>query len=135
MRLPIWKKDDIFEIGARRIDMDPAVVELPEGVTPLTWNYQDDTIIGKVNNIRLEDGEILGDLEIKDDVRYEMIDGVPTGVIVGTTRSLIYEMIHHGDVRLGGFYSNIEQKNDRVLKAKLRSVSVILEWKNPGAKI
>lgn len=58
IRHNIWEKDDFFRVGGQRIDMDPAVVTLPEEA-PLTWNFDwNKTPIGQCFDIRLEDGVI-----------------------------------------------------------------------------
>lgn len=109
MRRPIWKKEDFFLIGGQRIDMDPAVVELKDGL-PLVWGYDfERQPIGKVNDIRFEDGEITGDVELFDQALEEVL-------------------LESGSCRLGGFYKSVEKNEDGtvVLKASLKAVSVVL---------
>jgi hypothetical protein len=120
----IWKKDDYFLIGGKRIDMDPSVVKLPEeGRVLLTWGYDFDNvsnIMGWANNIVLEDGEILCDLEFNDVVvEPEILDMLSDETNMA---------------RLGGYYTGVEQYTDakggeHVISCELKSVAFIL---NPG---
>lgn len=111
MRHKIWTKDDFFEIGGQRIDMDPAVVELPES-TMLSWNYNFGDPAGpygEVTDIRLEDGEITGELRVFDPTWDD-----------GTMADL--------NVRLGGYFTNVDKieigGRYRVIRCKLREVSI-----------
>lgn len=120
MRHPIFKKDDFFTIGKDRVEMDPNVVELPEEVA-LAWSFDWAGAAGPygvVTELRVEDGEITGELRVYDptwDDSY--LDG---------TRS-----------RLGGFYSGIVYNKDRtrVEKCTLKGVSIVHYPVNPGADI
>lgn len=111
----IWEKGDFFLIGGKRIDMDPAVVELPK-VSPLTFGFNWTVdMLGHVEDIRLEDGEILGTPVFSD----ETVD---------------YEVL---PLRLGGFYKGIEYADEsktRVSKATLKAVSLVLKSDMPGFK-
>lgn len=115
MRHPIWKKDDFFVVGNQRIDMDPAVVELPEQ-TSLSWGFDYNDArgpYGHVTDIRLEDGEITGELTVFDPTWDD-----------NTLKDL--------NCRLGGFYNGVERKSDLdgsnaiVTKCILREVSIIM---------
>ena len=125
----IWKKDDFFNIKDGRLDMDQSLVELPEPeeTWPLVWQFEWDKVIGKITNIRREDEEIVGDIEIKDDIHYEVVDGVATGVHTDNYRSMLYDMLDAGEVRLGGHYSNVLWKDSVMVVAKLTAVAVVLE--------
>lgn len=102
IRRPIWKKDDYFQQNG--IDMDADVVDLIEEV-PLFWNFDHTMVIGRVTAIRLEDGEITGEVQTIDD----------------------YVDMLSGGCRLGGAYNYVQMNEDgtRVLKTTLTSVSVV----------
>lgn len=111
MRHTIWKRDDFFLIGGERIDMDPAVVELPEE-TPLVWNFDFSKGIpmGKVTDIKLEDGEITGEVEFFDPAYDD-----------------VYKLDEF-NCRLGGYYLSVEKTEDgkNITKCRLQAVSVVL---------
>jgi hypothetical protein len=128
MRYPIWEKDDFFQVGEVRYDMDPAIVTWDEDKLPLTWlfNHQD-LPRGHVKDIRLEDGEI-------------------TGEIVFTDPQITDELIREANLRFGGYYTPVEKENGVVTKARLRAVSIVMAkpgganpefvpGANPGAHI
>lgn len=130
-RLPIWKKDDYFPAPEGRIDMDPAVVDIDEDKKYLlSWMYNWDvrSIVGTVSNVRLEDGEILGDIEIKDKLRYERVDDVLTGILDESYPKELEKMLRNEEVRLGGFYTGVQLNEDKtqVLSCNLETVAVIL---------
>lgn len=133
LRYPIWKKDDFFLIGGKRLDMAASAVVFDQEKYVLTWGFDFDVdhIIGLVSNVKLEDNEILGDLEIKDDVHYEAIDGVSTGVHTTQMKDTIFDMLERGDARLGGFYNEVVEKDRIVHHARLRSVGVVLSSNMP----
>ena len=114
----IWKKDDFFLIGGEHIDMDPGVVQLPEDTT-LVWQYFFEGVpMGKVDNIRLEDGEILGDIHMFEEDQAEKIEAIKD------------------NIRLGGYYSDVQKVKDengtRVTSCKLRAVSFVLRSTMPS---
>lgn len=116
MRYVIWKKDDYFEIIDKgRFDMDVSVVKLPEEPIPLVWDYHHDMIIGRVNDIRLEDGEITGEVEFS------------------VEKGLDDDFLEENELRLGGYYTNVTQDQGRVVASELRGVSVVFKSRVPGA--
>lgn len=113
MRYKIWEKDDFFLVGGERTDMDPSVVELPdETILEYGFNYNTKPL-GRVSDIRLEDGEITGEVEFWE----------PT---------LSDETFAKLDCRLAGYYNNVYQKNGNVTGCSLRSVSMIPWTSSPG---
>ena len=111
MRHKIWKKGDFFEIGGERIDMDPAVVEIPDSVHGfwVVWNFDyNKKPIGKFHDVRLEDGEITGTVEWFEKT---LNDDSPEDLFC----------------RFGGYYSHVEKNEDStvVTKCFLRAVSLI----------
>lgn len=118
MRYPIWKKDDFFEIAGWRMDMDATVVEFSDELL-LTWMYNwDGDPVGKVIDVRLEDGEITGEVEFFDpkwdDSKMDILK-----------------------CRLGGYYTGVEKTvgKERITKCRLRAVSVMLLDQTPGFPI
>lgn len=116
MRERIWKKNDYFQISGKRIEMDPLIVELPEEA-PLTYyyNWASDPV-GKVTELRLEDGEITGEVEVFD---HEFDE----------------ETLDKLGCRLGGYYRSVTYDDDRqssVKSAKLVGVSFVLKHLMPG---
>lgn len=117
MRYTIWEKDDFFKVGATRMDMDPAVVDLPVEADVM-WMY--DTAKpphGKVTDIRLEDGEITGEVEFYDPA---------------ITDDVLKEL----RCRFGGYYTSIRWNDERtqVTSARLTAISVMLLEEAPGYK-
>jgi len=128
MRRVFWEKDDFFPFGDGRIEMDPAVVSfMPEGKYPLTWNYgtETDALLGHATDIRLEDGEMSAELVWNETKNAQSAK----------------DLLEHGDVRLGGYYSHIKKVKDgdvdRCTEGTLRAISVIIKngGANPGAKV
>lgn len=124
MRKRIWHADDYFPNMGKRLDMDSQVVTLPTERVPLTWNFNHERQYGWVINIQREGDEIWGDLELHDPKDEE-----------GLT-----ELFENNDVRLGGFYKDVDQNPEgtQVLNCSLASVSVVLNplyGANPGASI
>lgn len=115
MRYPIWKKDDYFHHHmSHRIDMDPAVVELPDKPVPLTWQYDwERPPIGMVTDVKFEDGEISGEIE------WLTVNG----------ETWTDEMFEELEVRLGGFYTKVYKSadNKHVTACYLQAVSIMLE--------
>lgn len=117
MRYAIWKKEDFFEVSPEliRIDMDPSVVELGEDLSVSYRFNHNDPPLGKVTDVRLEDGEISGEVEFFDPTWDD-------------------ETMEQLKCRLGGYYSKV-MKNDEgnvILSAKLLGVSIVPEWDIPG---
>lgn len=116
MKHKIWKKEDFFLISDERIDMDPAVVELVDGI-PLVWNFDFNRApYAWVNDIELIDGEIIGEVEWIDPHNYE-------------------QMIKDGDIRLGGYYTQVEKSEDgaTVIKCLLKGASLVVSSSMPNA--
>lgn len=111
MRKRIWHENDFFPNMGKRLDMDPRVVTLPSDKVPLFWNFNQEKLYGWVTNVQLEDGEIWGDLEFKDNNDEESVE----------------ELFENDDVRLGGYYADVEERAKQVTKCTLRSVSLVLE--------
>jgi hypothetical protein len=108
MRYPIWEKDDYFQVGDERFDMDPSIVTWEDDVLPLSWNFShQENPRGSVRDIRLEEGEITGEVAFTD----------PT---------ITDEMIKEWDLRFGGYYTGIEKADGVVTKARLRAVSLVM---------
>lgn len=127
MRYPIWKKEDFFSfVNGPRIDMDPAVVVIPEECV-LGWNYDlARDPIGKVTDIRLEDGEITGEVTFFDsNEKYEQFL---------TPEKEGFEAL----CRLGGYYTDVKKlgtaKNQRVTSCDLRAVFMMMMDHTPGWK-
>lgn len=117
-RQKIWKKDDYFQTYAGgRIDMDPAVVELPTEPIPLLANFNYTTSYGQVVDIRLEDGEITGK------------------VLEDPDRALAISQLLELDCRLGGYYKGVyytDEDKSQVATCRLSAVSFVLEQNMPG---
>lgn len=67
MRYVIWDKGDYFEDNfggdeLTRYTMESAVVELPSDPIPLTFWFDNVEPVGRVVDIRLEDGDITGEI-------------------------------------------------------------------------
>jgi hypothetical protein len=119
MRHEIWKKDDFFEVAGQRIDMDPANVTLPDE-SPLVWQFnQERPPEGRVTDIRLEDGVILGEVTLFDTVQAKHVE----------------DFLEEGLCRLGGYYTDVVKNEDgtQVLNAHLKGVSIVLTVNMPGA--
>lgn len=117
MRHKIWRKDDFFLVGDHRTDMDPSVVELVDGI-PLVWGYDFNRApYAWVNDIRLEDDEITGEVEWIDPHNYD-------------------DMIEQGDIYVGGYYTQVEQRHEEetsvVTKCLLKGVSLVVMSAMPG---
>lgn len=114
----VWEKDDFFHhIGNKRLDMDPAIVEIGEEPVPVTWGYNFDIPPkGRMLNLRLEDGEIVGELEFFDE-----------------KDTATWETLKR-DVRLGGYYIGVEldEAKENVIKCRLKAVSIMLKSQTPG---
>lgn len=132
-RYPIWKKNDFFLIGGKRLDMAASAVKLGTGPYVLTWgfNFEVDQICGSVTDVRLEDDQIFGYVQVKDDMNYQVIDGVSTGVHTTNMRDTILDMLEKGEVRLGGYYNEVVEKDRIVHSARLRSVGLVLKENVP----
>lgn len=119
-RIKIWKKDDFFQISSERKDMDPTVVQLPEGEIPLAWQYNWEKTYGVVRDVRLEDDEITGEVEFFSEIDQAHVEA----------------LLEHGDVRYGGYYSEVkERKDDKVVtitECRLRAVSIVMNHTMPG---
>lgn len=116
MRHKIWEKDDHFEVGGKRVDMDPSVVELPEEAH-LVWEFNWDDKrgpYGSVTDIRLEDGEITAKIKFFDPSWDE-------------------ELLK--SCRFAGYYTKVEKnaEGSQVTKCKLKGVSVVPISNVPGA--
>lgn len=127
MKIKIWQEDDYFNfLGGPRIDMDPIVVECKEEPLPLTWNFDwEREPIGLVSNIRIEDGELVGDLEW----------------IEGNTdfNDEKWETFKEF-CRFGGYYSHVVRKvlsdgQEHVASGVLAGVSIVMKSKMPGVKL
>lgn len=127
MKITIWKRDDFLRlIGTARIDMDAEAVVLPTEGVPLTmdFDYQKPPI-GKVENVRVEDGEVVGDVtwfehsEITDEIWEDW-----------------YEDLY----RFAGYYSGVQpyeldyENGDRITSARLRVVSIVSKVNVPGSE-
>lgn len=120
MRFPIWEKDDFFQFGGERIDMDPAVVDVKEQELPLFYGYVFHVDpIGKVTDIRLEGGEITGEVEFYDNGKDFALLMLPTGD-------------YPAMCRLGGYYMEVSRGATRVSACTLKAVSVMLMQNTPG---
>lgn len=111
-RKNIWEKDDFFILGLQRIDMDPAVVKLEQDL-PLVYGYDwSGELLGKVTDVRLEDGVISGEVEVFDETLEEAWEG---------------------HCRLGGYYLDVFKNEDgtQVLSATLKGVSYIMNANSP----
>lgn len=115
MRYPIMMKDDAFTVAGMRINVDPAVVELPEMAT-IWWNYDFGDLsgpYGTITDLRVEGEEITGEVRIYDPTWDE------------NTMDII-------NCRLAGYYNKVEYKTDLdggnpvVTSCILRAVSVIM---------
>jgi len=124
MRHPIWKKDDFFIIGGERIDMDAEAVELPDEAY-LFWGYNHGDPAGpygKVTEMRVEDGEVTGELTVWDP----------------TWDDNTMEDIN---CRLGGYFTHVEKRTDLdgsnavVTKCHLRAVSVVMLADTPSYRL
>lgn len=119
-RIKIWEKDDFFQISSERKDMDPAVVQLPEEGIPLAWQYNWEKTYGVVRDIRLEDGEITGEVEFFDKHHQAQVEA----------------LLKHGDVRYGGYYSEVKERKDgnvsTVTECRLRAVAIVMNHTMPG---
>lgn len=113
MRYAIWEEDDYFQpIHQKRIEMDPAVVEIPEGmVCDLIWQYDSTKIYGKISDVKLVDGEISGEVVFHDD------------------KELNDQMMDELRLRLGGFYTRVVKEPDgeveRITACELSGVSIV----------
>lgn len=111
MRKTILEKDDFFELGSenKKIYMDADAVELNEGTLPLSYNYNHEKLLlGKVFDIRVEDGRITGEVEFFNEAD-----------------ALVMDEVHW---TLGGYYSDVkyaDAEKTRVGSAVLRAVSVV----------
>jgi len=113
MRYPIWEKDDFFQVGEDRYDMDPSIVTWEEKALSLSWEFNHQQLPkGRVEDIRLEEGEI-------------------TGEVIFTDPQITDEMIKDLGLRFGGYYTPVEKENGVVTKARLRAVSLV--FAKPGA--
>lgn len=119
VRHPIWKKEDFFQfIGGERIDMDPAVVQLPEKPSPVVWNFNWDSVnngSAMASDFRLEDGEITAEIEWRAE---HMND----------------DMIEELGIRFGGYYTGVEKRGNTVTKCELKGVSLMFLHNTPGWK-
>ena len=116
MRGVIWEKDDFFPYNEGRLDMDPVIVEIPDKEIPLSEGFDHNRQpIGKVDDIRLEDGEITGDLTF----------------FGGEYQDRYVNLSKDGLVRLGGFYLGVELDDEKknVLSCRLASVAVVVDWR------
>lgn len=128
MRYDIWKKDDFFPgPDGQRIEMDADVVEIKYDPVPLAWGYNlDEMAIGRVSDIRVEDGNLTGEVWWSEKQTYLDDEFMKT---------------IDRDFRFGGFFSDIvkvtaaDGSYSRVIKATLRSVSIVLYAANPGASL
>jgi hypothetical protein len=120
--IKIWEKDDFFGfIGGPRYDMDVTAIECPGEKVPLTWQFEFDRApAGIVSNIRVEDGEVVGDLKMYNNNRFDalFLDGLKE------------------DFRFGGYYSGVIFNDEKtiVTKCVLRAVSIVFKSNMPGAK-
>lgn len=109
MRRKIWEKDDFFQMGGERIDMDPSVVEIEQGI-PVVWGYNwTQTPAGRFFDIRIEDGEITGEIEwFSDNEKYETL-------------------LDDGVIRFGGYFTKVERNEDGsvVTKCCLSGVALL----------
>jgi hypothetical protein len=109
IRHKIWEEDDYFQMGDKRIDMDPSVVTLPAGCY-MVWNYNwDSKPIGRCFDIRVEDdvitcGVVWMDLTLNDDTPKDL------------------------GVRLGGQYYEVVKNDDgtRVTHCVLKGVGLFV---------
>lgn len=108
MRYTIWLKDDSFEVEGERIEMDPSVVVIEQQYSlPLAYNYNyDKGSVGKVEDVRVEDGEITGEVTFFEPTWND-------------------EMVKDLGLRLGGYYTDVEYSEDgtKILSCELKGVS------------
>lgn len=108
MRYPILKKDDVLRTQDVDIQIDAEGIEIPERA-PLTWNYDyTGGPYGYVDDIRLEDGEITGELMVTDPTWNDKT------------------MEDYG-YRLAGFYTDMVKSRDglTITSCTLRAVAVV----------
>lgn len=122
MRHAIWEKDDFFQfIEGPRIDMDPAVCDISAEEIPLCWNFDIGRLptAGCVRDLRLEDGEITGEVIFFED-------------------DWDSEKMKELGCRLGGYYVDVERnvvdpgKQERLTKCRLTAVSIISKYHSPA---
>lgn len=118
MRYPIWKKDDFFYpqgLETGRIDMDAEAVTLPTERLPITWMFNLDRpkFYGHASDFKLEDHEITCEVEW---ITPEVDDN---------TMEIL-------DVRLGGYYTEVERRANVVTSCVLKGVSVMMLLQTPG---
>lgn len=124
MKIKIWESDDYFlPIGLERIDMDPAVVRILDDVIPLSWGFYDNGILfGTVSDIRLEDGELVGEATFTNQDK----------------KADIVRLLEEGLIRFGGYYGSIERTQEldgsgsRIVSCDLRSVGIVKIQNMPG---
>ena len=125
MRYPIWMKDDYFEyINGPRIDMDPAVVDISAEEILLFFNYFFDLpAIGRVTDLRLENGEITGEVEVFD-----------------REGPFCVESIKAFNLRVAGYYADVQKHSIEggdldlliVTKARLKAATIVSLHLMPG---
>lgn len=122
-RRAIWEKEDFFLIADVRKDMDPEVVEIGDNLL-ITWNFDwQRAPMGRFDDVKVTDGEITGIVSWFDK------DGEHAE-----------DLLVHGDVRFGGYYTKVEtrkdgEKKETVTKCLLTGVSLVLNSQMPGATI
>lgn len=120
-RIKIWEKDDFFLIGGERKDMDPEVVSIYSDPLPLVWQYNFEKAYASVRDIRIEDGEITGEI-------FDWNAEVALGHIE--------TLLEAGDIRFGGYYNEVKERKDgghtQVTSCSLKAVSIVLAASMPG---
>lgn len=122
MREVIWGVGDYFQVGGKRYDMNAEVVEPPDEGVPLVWNFNyEKPPVGRVEDIRVEDGELTGEVVFlgKDALDDEM-----------------WETIKR-DFRLGGHFAGVKYKHEKstvVTECSIKAVSIVLKSQVPNTK-
>lgn len=112
----IWAKDDYFDHGDKRTDMDPAVVKFPEESIPIIvgFDWARGRPIGNITDLRLEEGEITGEVFWFEPIIKEQYDA----------------LLDHDDMFFGGYYGDVvmtngNDTNERVLSCGLRAAGLV----------
>lgn len=106
----IWAKDDYFDHGDIRIDMDPSVVKLPEDSIPIVIGFNwADLPVGNITDLRLEDGEITGEVFWADKDQKNHCE----------------TLVESGDMFFGGYYNHVVQTTGKNVKKRVLSCELL----------
>lgn len=108
MRYEILNEEDFFQVGEKRLTMDPTGVELPD-IVPIAYQFNwEMPPYGRVINLRLEGNVISGEARWREEIWGD-------------------SSMEEFGARLGGYYGDTKVLGGiEIIRAKLLGVGIIM---------